>query len=50
MNILRRSRMFAALLCAIEATRRRVFLVAAEVEGFDEEFEGVKAVRGDERR
>lgn len=42
--------MFAALLCAIDATRRLVFLVAAEVEGFDDEFDGVNAVRGEERR
>lgn len=50
LNIRRRSLMFAARLWAMEATRRRVFLVCAEVDGFDDEFEGVRAVRGDESR
>jgi hypothetical protein len=46
--------MFAARLCAIEAILRRVFLVCAEVEfgfeGFEDEFDGVRAVRGEESR
>lgn len=50
LNILRRSRILAARLCAIEAMRRLVFFVAADVDGLDDEFEGVSAVRGDERR
>lgn len=50
LNILRRSRIFAARLCAIDAIRRLVFFVAADVEGFEEEFDGVSAVRGDESR
>lgn len=49
LNILRLSRMLAAFLWAIVATLRRVFLLVEAVEvGFDEEFEGVNAVRGDE--
>lgn len=50
LNILRRSRILAARLWAIDAIRRLVFLLAAEVEGFEDEFDGVKAVRGDESR
>lgn len=50
LNIRLRSRIFAALLWAIDATRRRVFFVAAFIEGFDEELDGVCAVLGDESR
>lgn len=50
LNIRLRSRIFAALLWAIDATRRRVFLLAVLVDGFDEEFDGVSAVLGDESR
>jgi hypothetical protein len=48
LNILRLSRMLAARRCAIDATRRLVFFVAAEVDGFEDEFDGVNAVLGDE--
>lgn len=50
LNILRLSLMLAARLWAIEAIRRRVFLVCAEVDGFEDEFEGVRAVLGDASR
>lgn len=50
LNIRRLSLIFAALRWANDATRRRVFFVAAEVEGFEDEFDGVNAVRGDDKR
>jgi hypothetical protein len=50
LNIRRRSRIFAARLWAIVATRRLVFLFDAVDVGFEDEFDGVKAVRGDDRR
>lgn len=50
LNIRLLSRIFAARRCAIDATRRRVFLLALELVGFDEELDGVNAVRGEDNR
>lgn len=50
LNIRRRSLMLAARRWAIDATRRRVFLVFCEVDGLDDELDGVSAVLGDESR
>lgn len=42
--------MLAALLCAIEATRRRAFFADCEVDGLFDELDGVSTVLGEESR
>lgn len=50
LNILRLSLILAARRWAIDATRRRVFLLFWDVDGLEDEFDGVSAVLGDESR
>jgi hypothetical protein len=48
LNIRLLSLIFAALLCAIEAILLRLLFVGAVAGGLEFEFDGVRAVRGEE--